>query len=110
MPALLCFCTCPDEATAHGIARALVDERLAACVSVLPGMHSVYRWQGRIEDAREVLILVKTMDARLDTLRERILALHPYELPEVIAVEVAAGLPAYLDWIAGETSAAGGAN
>jgi periplasmic divalent cation tolerance protein len=110
LSALLCLCTCPDEPTAARIARALVEERLAACVNVLPAVRSVYRWQGRIEDAGEVLILVKTTDARLATLRDRILALHPFELPEVIAVEVAAGLPAYLDWISAETAIAGAAD
>ncbi len=110
LPALLCFCACPDEATATGIARALVDERLAACVNILPAMRSVYRWQGRVETAGESLLLAKTTDVRLPALRERILALHPYELPEVIAVEVAAGLPAYLDWVAAETGGAGAAD
>ena len=107
MSALICLCTCPDEATAARIAQALLDERLAACVNLLPGVRSLYRWQGRIEQAGEVLMLVKTTAARLVTLRERILELHPYELPEVIAVEAAAGLPAYLDWIAAETAGAG---
>lgn len=106
MSIALCFCTCPDEATAASIARALVGERLAACVNILPAVRSVYRWQGRVEEAGETLLLAKTTDARLAALRERVLALHPYELPEVVAVEVASGLPAYLDWIAAETSAA----
>ena len=96
---LICFCTCPDLASATRIARTLVDERLAACVNVLSGVHSVYRWQGAVESADEVLLLIKTTDARLDTLRKRIVSLHPNELPEVIAVEAAGGLPAYLDWV-----------
>ncbi len=104
LSALLCFCACPDDATAAAIAHALVEARLAACVNILPAVRSVYRWQGKVEDAGETLLLAKTTQARLPALRERILALHPYELPEVIAVEVAAGLPAYLDWIAAETA------
>ena len=101
---VLAFCTCPDAATASRIAEALVGERLAACVSVLPGVRSVYRWQGNVERADEVQLLVKTGADRMHALAERIIALHPYELPELVAVEAAAGLPAYLDWIAAETA------
>lgn len=104
MPALLCLCSCPDEATAERIAHALVTERLAACVNTLPGMGAVYRWQGRVESATEVLLMAKTMDHREPALRARIQALHPYELPEVVAVQLDAGLPAYLAWIAASTS------
>lgn len=104
MPALLCLCTCPDEPTAARIARALVEARLAACVNLLPAVRSVYRWQGRVEEAGEALLLIKTAPERFPALRERLVALHPYELPELIAVETAAGLPAYLDWIAAETA------
>ena len=96
---VLAFCTCPDAATASCIAEALVGERLAACVSVLPGMQSVYRWQGSVQRADEVQLLIKTLAARMPALAKRIVALHPYELPEVVAVEAAAGLPAYLEWI-----------
>ena len=101
MTALLCFTACPDAAPAQRIAEALVEERLAACVSVLPGMRSTYRWEGAIERADEVLLLVKTVPVRLAALQARIVALHPYELPELIAVE-AGGLPPYLQWIARE--------
>lgn len=106
MSVLLCLCSCPDDASAARIAETLVDERLAACVNILPGVRSVYRWQGQVERADELLLLVKTSAQRADTLRERILALHPYELPEVIMVEVDGGLPAYLDWVAAESGAA----
>ena len=78
-------------------------ERLAACVQVLPGMTSVYRWQGKLERADEVLLLAKTTRDRLDALTARIVELHPYELPEVVAVDVFGGLPGYLAWIADET-------
>jgi periplasmic divalent cation tolerance protein len=102
--ALLVYSACPDADTAQRIADALLEERLAACVSVLPGMTSTYRWQGKVERAQEVLLIAKTMPHRLGALQARIVALHPYELPEVIAVEAGA-LPAYLDWIARETHA-----
>lgn len=106
MTVLLALCTCPDEATAARIARALVEERLAACVNRLPGVRSTYRWQGAVHDDAEVLLLIKTTTDRLPALRERLPALHPYELPELIAVEVAGGLPAYLDWVAAGASPA----
>lgn len=102
MTALLCLTTCPDFDTAQRIANALVEERLAACVNFLPGMHSTYRWQGKVQHAGEVLLLIKTTRVRMPAVQERIVALHPYELPEVLTVE-AGGLPAYLQWIARET-------
>lgn len=102
MTALLCLTTCPDFDTAQRIADALVEERLAACVNFLPGMHSTYRWKGKVEHAGEVLLLIKTTRVRMPAVQERIVALHPYELPEVLSVE-AGGLPAYLQWIAQET-------
>ena len=101
--ALICFCTCPDPATAERIAGTLVAERLAACVNVLPGLRSVYRWKGGVERAEEVLLLIKTQTRLLQRLQERLLQLHPYELPELVAVETDSGLPAYLRWIADET-------
>ncbi len=100
---LVCFSTCPDAASADRIATALVEERLAACINVLAGVHSTYRWQGRVQRDDEVLLVIKTTADRLDALRERLPGLHPYELPELVAVEAAGGLPAYLDWIATET-------
>ena len=106
MHALVCYCTCPDPATADRIADALVDERLAACVNVLPGVRSVYRWQDAVERADEVLLVIKTTDDRLDALTARITSLHPAELPELIAVEVSGGLPAYLSWVVEQTRGA----
>ncbi|WP_028928314.1 divalent-cation tolerance protein CutA [Pseudoxanthomonas suwonensis] len=103
MPVHLVFCSCPDPDTAHRLATTLVEERLAACVSQLPAMRSVYRWQGAVEQADEVLLLAKTPADRLPALVERLRALHPYELPEIVAVEAGAGLPAYLDWVAAAT-------
>jgi periplasmic divalent cation tolerance protein len=95
--------TCPDTATADRLARALVDERLAACVTRLDGAHSTYRWQGEVTQDPEVQLLIKTTGDRLDAAIARVCALHPYELPECIAVETRAGLPAYLDWIRAQT-------
>ncbi|MEL1265490.1 divalent-cation tolerance protein CutA [Pseudoxanthomonas putridarboris] len=98
----LVLSTCPDDATAQRLARTLVEERLAACVSALPGVVSTYRWQGRVEQAGEVQLLIKTTADRLDALTARLGELHPYELPEILAVE-ADGLPAYLGWVAEQT-------
>ncbi|MGH8084704.1 MAG: divalent-cation tolerance protein CutA [Lysobacter sp.] len=103
MPVLLCLCTCPDAASARTIADALVGERLAACVSRLPGLQSTYRWQDRVEHADEVLLLIKTTAEKLDALTARVRALHPYELPELIAVEAVGGLAPYLAWVAEQT-------
>ena len=100
---LLCLATAPDRTVAERIARALVDERLAACVNLLPGITSVYRWQGAVETGEEVLLLAKTVPTQLEALTARIVELHPYEVPEVIALDVSGGLPAYLQWIASET-------
>jgi len=93
------LCTVPDEAAARQIASVLVEERLAACVNIVPGISSVYRWEGAVETADELLLIVKTTAAAYVQLQERICALHPYELPEVIAVALDQGLPDYLAWI-----------
>jgi periplasmic divalent cation tolerance protein len=105
MSVLLAYSTCPDAASADAIARALVTERLAACVSRVPGLRSTYRWQGQVEQADEVLLLIKTTADRLEALTARLRELHPYELPGLIAVEARAGHPAYLAWVAAETAA-----
>lgn len=98
-PFQLVLTTCPDEATARRIARTLVEERLAACVNVLPPMHSVYRWKGKVEDATEQLLIIKIAAQRYAAVQDRLRALHPYELPEIIAVPLADGLPDYLAWL-----------
>lgn len=103
MPVLLVYCTCPDLASAASIAETLVGERLAACVNQLPGLRSTYRWQGAVEHADEVLLLIKTTDDRLQALIARVQALHPAELPEVLAVEAVGGLAPYLAWVAEQT-------
>ncbi len=104
MPILLCLTTCPDAGSADRLARALVEERLAACVSRLPGVQSTYRWQGALEQASECLLLIKTTIAAYPALQARLLELHPYELPELVAVESSAALPAYLHWVAAATA------
>jgi len=103
---LIALCTCPDEAVAERIATILVEEHLAACVNRLPGMISTYRWKGELCRETEQLLLIKTTRKRFDALRDRIVALHPYELPEVIAVDVTAGLDRYLAWVDAETRGA----
>jgi len=102
--ALLILCTCPNAESASRIARALVEERLAACVNRVPGLTSVYRWQGEIHEDNEVLLLIKTQHERFESLRARIIELHPYDVPEVIALEIAAGHAPYLEWLRTETS------
>jgi periplasmic divalent cation tolerance protein len=89
------------------LAEALVSERLAACATLLPGARSVYRWQGRVESAEEVQLVIKSTHERLEALTRRIVELHPHELPEVIAVEVAGGLVTYLEWIDEQTRVEG---
>lgn len=93
------FVTCRDVRQARRIARALVGERLAACVNVVPGVASIYAWKGKVEEAREALLLVKSTAARAKRLEARVRALHSYELPEVLTVEVDGGSAAYLRWV-----------
>lgn len=101
---LLVLSTCPDAACATSIAHALVDERLAACVSRVPGATSTYRWQDKVVEDAEVLLLIKTTAEGLPVLRERLVALHPYEVPELVALPIEDGLPAYLAWLQGAVS------
>jgi periplasmic divalent cation tolerance protein len=88
--------TPPDQA--ERIARTLVEERLAACVNLLPGVKSVYHWQGQVETGDESLLVLKVPGANLDALYARVPEIHPYQVPEIIALPVASGLPAYLAW------------
>jgi periplasmic divalent cation tolerance protein len=103
--ALVVLCTCPDEATATGIATALLAEELAACVNCVPGIRSMYRWEGQIRDDAEVLLVIKTTGARYGALETLVRARHPYELPEIIALPVVAGARDYLNWIGQATGA-----
>ncbi|MBW2269865.1 MAG: divalent-cation tolerance protein CutA [Deltaproteobacteria bacterium] len=95
--------TAPDAACAESLARALVDERLAACVNVVPGVRSYYRWEGAIQEDAELLLLAKTRADLVEALAARVKELHPYELPEVLGLVAPGGSPAYLDWIRTET-------
>ncbi len=97
--ALVVLCTCANQEDALRIANAVVEERLAACVNILPGVRSVYRWQEQVESAEEILLLIKTVPERFAALRDRISALHPYDTPEVIALPVTDGLEKYLVWL-----------
>ena len=101
---LLVLTNLPDRAAAERIADSLVTQRLAACVNVLAGCTSVYRWQGRVERAGEVPLLIKTSRAAYPQLESALRKLHPYELPEIIALPVTAGLPEYLNWVVQETA------
>ena len=100
---ILIFTNLPDRESALQLARALIEARCAACVNVLGGCTSVYRWQGATETAEEVPVLIKTRASSYAAVERAIRERHPYELPEIIAVRVSKGLPAYLDWVAAET-------
>ena len=101
--AVVVLVSCPSPEKAAEIARALVEERLAACGSVVPAVRSIYRWEGKVQDDAEALLVVKTAGDRFEALRARVQALHPYEVPEVIALPVEQGNAPYLDWIATST-------
>jgi len=96
--------TAPDAGAGARIARALVEERLAACVNLVPGVRSTYRWQETLQEDDEVLLVIKTVEGRLEALTERVRALHPYDLPEVLALAVAGGSADYLAWLRGEAA------
>ncbi len=100
---LLVISNFPDHATAEAAADALVNENLAACVNILAGCTSIYRWEGKLNHTEEVPLLIKTTRAAYPRLQDRLQELHPYELPELIAVPVTTGLPAYLAWVGQET-------
>ena len=91
--------TCPDAGTAEALAKALVDERLAACVNLVPGVRSIYRWQEEVQQAEEVLLLVKTTAANVALVTARIEELHTYEVPEVVVIRADGGSERYLEWI-----------
>jgi periplasmic divalent cation tolerance protein len=101
--ALLVMTSAPDAGTAQKIARALVERRLAACVNILAPCQSVYNWQGAVEDSNEVPMLIKTTAARYGALEAAITAIHPYEVPEIVALPLSHGLPEYLSWVVAET-------
>jgi periplasmic divalent cation tolerance protein len=96
---LIVLTTWPDVEKARAAGRILVEEKLAACANLVPAVESIYRWEGKVETAGEVLMLLKTTIARYQMLETRVRALHPYEVPEVISLRVTDGLPAYLRWV-----------
>ena len=102
-PVRVVLCTVPSEDVGVQIARQLVQEQLVACVNILPGVRSIYRYQGKVEDDRELLLVMKTSSDRVDALMPRVRALHPYEVCEVLALEVTTGSQPYLDWVLAET-------
>jgi len=100
----LVYCTFPDADKAAEVAKALVGDRLAACVNIVPGLRSVYRWNDDVCDEPEVLALIKTTHDRFEALKDQLVCLHPYDCPEVIAVRVEEGNAGYLDWVANNTT------
>jgi periplasmic divalent cation tolerance protein len=107
MTVLLVLTNLPDHAAAEALAKTLVEQRLAACVNILAACTSVYRWQGTLETASEVPLLIKTTQDRYAALEAAVRAAHPYQLPELIALPIKQGLPDYLAWITAETRAPG---
>jgi len=103
MDALLVLTNLPDRAAAEKLADALVEKRVAACVNILAPCRSVYRWKGAVQREEEHPMLIKTTAGRYPALEAAIRAGHPYELPEIIAVPIGRGLPAYLEWVVSET-------
>ncbi|MBS3786059.1 MAG: divalent-cation tolerance protein CutA [Gammaproteobacteria bacterium] len=101
---LVVLITCPDHASADRLAVELVEQRHAACVNLIPGLTSVYRWAGKIEKDHEVLLVAKTTDAAFVGLKKSVTMLHPAELPEIIALPVSDGLTGYLQWVNAETT------
>jgi periplasmic divalent cation tolerance protein len=91
--------TCPNQEVARAIAAALVERHLAACVNIVPGIESYYRWQGKFSQDQELLLIIKTTAEAFPAISECIQSLHPYELPEIIAVPIETGLPQYLSWL-----------
>jgi len=99
MSVLICWTCVADAASAEHLAERLIAEQLAACVNIVPGVRSIYRWQGQIERGTEQMLMIKTTRAAFERLSARLKALHPYELPELIAVESSLGDAAYLAWV-----------
>lgn len=106
MSALLVLTNLPDRATAEKLADALIEKRVAACINILAPCRSVYRWQGAVQHDEEHPVLIKSTREAYPALEAQIRALHPYELPEIVAVPIEHGLPAYLDWVAAQTQPA----
>jgi periplasmic divalent cation tolerance protein len=106
-PVAVVLTTAPSADVAESLASRLVDEGLAACVNVIPGVTSIFRWEGATQREAEILLVVKTTADRVSALRDRIVGLHPYEVPEVVALPVSDGHAAYLAWVRAETAHGG---
>lgn len=102
METMIVLCNVPEHALAEQIATTLLNEQLAACVNIMAACQSMYRWQGKIEMASEIPMLIKSSKALYPRLQARLLELHPYKVPEIVALPLQDGLPAYLTWVAGE--------
>jgi periplasmic divalent cation tolerance protein len=102
--AIVVLCTCPDNATAHSLAKTILGEKLAACVNLIPQITSLYCWQGEMIEAQEVQLVIKSRRTLFGVLQQRLLALHPYDVPEIIALPVLAGAPEYLQWLQEQTA------
>ena len=100
----LAYMTAASVEEGKTIGRALVEDRLAACVNVIPGMVSVYRWEGALEEAQEAVLIAKTRTEKFDALANRVAEIHPYDTPCAIRLDIAGGLPPFLRWIAEETA------
>ena len=102
--AIVVLCTCPDQTSADLLCEQLLNQRLAACINIVPGARSIYRWNGRVHTGDEVVLIIKTTDARLAGLTRRLQALHPFDVPELVALPVSGGLLAYLAWLDAATA------
>ena len=102
--AVVALMTGPDRDTMLSLGRALVEERVIACLNIVERVTSVYRWEGRVREDDEVLAILKTTRGRVEALERRVAELHPYDVPELLIIPVAAGSGAYLDWVVGEVS------
>lgn len=98
--------TAPDRAVATKLADTIVGKRVAACVNLVPGVESVYWWEGKVDRSQEILLIIKTTKRNFEKLRELLLAIHPYEVPEILALPIVAGHPAYLAWLASSVTTA----
>lgn len=103
MENILVYCTVPNDFSANLIASTVVDEQLAACVNIIDGITSVYRWEGGVQTDKELLLLIKTQKSKFESLKEKILSLHEYSVPEIVAVPIDLGHEEYLKWIADST-------
>ena len=99
MSAIVIYCTCPDIESAERISRHIVEQRMAACVNLIPGITSIYTWDGNIQRDQEVLLVIKSTKVRFDDIQNLISDEHPYDLPELIAVPITESSPDYLEWI-----------